>query len=98
MEIIWMLLGGLGIGCAWKLQTWISKKQLKLSMVSWAGILTVIFLALFSLAWAISSIEEGESQAAGMGLLLIGGSALVVFALTRKQVLKDMGNSVNQEV
>ncbi len=97
MEIIWMLLGGLGIGFAWRLQTWISKNQLKLSMASWTGILIDIFLVLFTLAWTISSIEEGESQAAGMGLLLIGGFALVVFALTRKLVLKDMGNPTKQE-
>jgi len=91
MELMWFMLGGLTMGIAWGLRVWIGKKQLNLSWTSWSGIALDVFLVLFALAWSLSSIEEGESQAAGMGMLLIGGCALIVFALVRKMVLKDMG-------
>jgi len=90
MDLMWFMLGGLTVGIAWGLRAWIGKKRLKLSWRSWSGIALDVFLVIFTLAWSLSSIEEGESQAAGMGLLLIGGCALVVFALARKVVLKDM--------
>lgn len=90
MELMWFALGAVAVGIVWSLQVWMTKKQPVLSWGSWAGIVTEVFLVLFTLAWVISSIEEGENQAAGMGLLVIGGCSLVVFALTRKQVIKDM--------
>lgn len=93
MEIMWFLLGALAMAVAWVLQRWCVRNEHKLSWISWAGIVTDVFLVLFTLAWVISSIEEGENQAAGMGLLLIGGTSLVVFALVRKKALKDIARN-----
>lgn len=90
MELMWYLLGGLTVGLFWLVALWSRKKEFKPSPISWLGIVTEIFLILFALSWFVSSIEEGESQAAGMGLLFIGASALIVFALTRKRINREM--------
>ena len=39
------------------------------------------FLVLFTIAWSCSSILEGESKAATMGLLIFGIPAMVVLSL-----------------
>lgn len=89
MELVWFLLGIIAMAMIWGVRGWVARNSFHFSAATWGGIATVIFLVLFTLAWVISSIEEGESQAAGMGLLLIGGSSLVVFALTRKMARRD---------
>lgn len=48
-----------------------------------------IALALFSVAWAISSLLENEARASGMGLLIFGVSSLVCLGLSRQLVLKE---------
>jgi membrane-bound acyltransferase YfiQ involved in biofilm formation len=48
-----------------------------------------IFLGLFTIAWAVSSIIEGEPRSAGMGILIFGVSTLICFAITRQIALKD---------
>ena len=48
-----------------------------------------ILLGLFTIAWAVSSIIEGEPRSAGMGLLLFGVSTLICFALTRQIAMKN---------
>lgn len=49
-----------------------------------------IFLGLFTVAWTVSSIIEGEPRSAGMGLLLFGVSTLICFALTRQIAIKAL--------
>ena len=48
-----------------------------------------IFLIIFTLLWSVSSIQEGEPQAANMGLLVFGVPALLIFGITRKLISKD---------
>jgi hypothetical protein len=43
-----------------------------------------IFLIVFCFAWTVSSLLEGEQQAASMGLLLIGFPFLVIFGIFRR--------------
>ena len=45
---------------------------------------TGILLLVFSLAWAVSSVLEGEPQAANMGLLVFGLPALLLMGLSRR--------------
>lgn len=44
--------------------------------------------AIFTIAWFVSSIAEGEPQAATMGLLFFGIPVLILFGTTRRLVKK----------
>jgi hypothetical protein len=55
--------------------------------VRWFGNIlagTGIFLLVFTIAWSVSSVLEGEPQAANMGLLIFGMPALLLMALSRR--------------
>jgi drug/metabolite transporter (DMT)-like permease len=49
-----------------------------------------IMLALFSIAWSISSLLENESRASGMGLLVFGVTSLICLGLARQLVVKEL--------
>lgn len=46
-------------------------------------------LALFTVAWSVSSILEGEPQAASMGLLIFGAPVLVIFGFFKRVFAKS---------
>jgi len=45
-------------------------KKMKFKWPSWVCLILGTFLLIFGLAWSLSSIMEGESRAASMGMLL----------------------------
>ena len=49
------------------------------------------FLIIFTLLWSVSSVLEGEPQAANMGLLVFGTPVLILFGITQRLVRKDSG-------
>lgn len=89
MNIMAFILGAFIILFVWGLTSWKSKTQIRLSWISWLGIIIAALLALFTIAWSITSIIEGETQAAGMGLLIFGILTFVAIALTRKRIIRD---------
>jgi len=98
MTLFWFVSGALIILLIWSVKTWVSKNQIKLSWLSWFGIIATAIFAFFALAWAISSIIEGENQAAGMGLLIFGGLSLIIFGLTQRKITRDIrGKKKNKE-
>jgi bacteriorhodopsin len=54
----------------------------KMSVVRWILTSLSILWGAFTLAWIVSSIGEGEMQAAGMGLLIFGAILLVLVIVT----------------
>ncbi len=56
----------------------------------WGLSVTCVFLMVFTIAWSVSSILEGESQAANMGLLMFGLPALIFSGITRKLLNKNV--------
>lgn len=52
--------------------------------------LTIIgaFLAVFTVAWSVSSVLEGEPQAANMGILVFGLPVLIIFGVTNRLLIK----------
>ena len=51
---------------------------------AWLLTVTASFLTIFTIAWSVSSVLEGETQAANMGLVTFGLPALILFGVTRK--------------
>ena len=84
MSIIWLILGALTFGAIWGLLNWNSKRKPKLSKLQLSGLLFSMFIALFAFAWSISSIYEDEFQAAAMGIMIFGGTAVIIFLLSLK--------------
>jgi hypothetical protein len=47
-----------------------------------------MFLIVFTIAWWVSGIQEGEPQAGNMGLLLFGLPGLLLLGITQRLVVK----------
>jgi uncharacterized membrane protein YhfC len=45
-----------------------------------------IFLTIFCIAWSVSSVLEGEPQAANMGLIFFGLPAMIIYGFTYKKI------------
>lgn len=94
MSLIWLILGAVTFGAVWGLVSWNSKRKLKFSKLQFSGFLLSIFVALFAIAWSISSIMEDEIQAAAMGIMIFGGTAVILFFLSMK--LEQFKSSISK--
>lgn len=90
MAIMWFSLGALAVILFWGLKSWLGRKQVGLSLLSWSGIVVDVALILFTLAWFFTSLAENEIQAARAGLIVFGGMSLVLFGLARYLVARDI--------
>lgn len=86
MGLLWFFLGTSVVLFIWGFRSWTVKNQIKLSLLSWIGIITAVFLALFAIAWSVSSIVEGENRAAIMGLLFFGIFSVIIFRLVWRKI------------
>lgn len=87
IEILFYLLGALTILSINALLYFKKRYTFKWYATALAG--CGIFLGLFTIAWTVSSIIEGEPRSAGMGLLLFGVSTLICLAVTRQIAVKN---------
>ncbi len=72
---------------------WLNKKY-RFQWYTWILSATGAFLIVFAMAWSVSSILEGETQAANMGLLVFGAPVLILFGITRRLMLKTANKEV----
>ncbi|TCX53504.1 dehalogenase [Dehalobacter sp. 14DCB1] len=81
MAIFWLILGALIASSFWFVYI---KFQVagKMSVGRWVLTAISVLWGAFTLAWIVSSIAEGEMQAAGMGLLVFGAILLVLVIVT----------------
>jgi hypothetical protein len=56
-----------------------------------------IFQTIFTIAWWISSIQEGEPQAGNMGLLTFGVPALLLFGFAQRLISKKKAEIIVAE-
>lgn len=87
-EILFFILGVLTTLSAIALIQW--NKVYHFSWKSWILLIIGFFLLIFSIAWAASSVLEGEPRSASMGLVLFGILGLIILALGRNLVLKEV--------
>jgi hypothetical protein len=90
MSVMWFILGALVVLFVMLLSRWITKDQVALSWLSWFGIILGGLLFFFSLAWCITSVVEGEHQAAIMGLVFFGVPSLIILGLSGKKSAKKI--------
>ena len=96
MSIMWFSLGALAVMIFWGVKSWFGRRQAKLSLLSWSGIVVAVVFILFTLAWFFTSLVENEIQAARAGLIVFGGMSLVLFGLARYLVARDTKHAVNK--
>lgn len=89
MEFLWSLIGAMAVLLICGLRSWTRKGKKKVTFFSWVGILFSFLSALFSAAWIISCIVEEETRAAVMGFFIFGTLTALIFAITRRKILKD---------
>lgn len=86
MDLVWYLLGSVST----LLALWVYK-LIKSNKGGWKVLFPVIMgglLLLFSVAWSVSSIFEGEQRSASMGVLIFGVPALLLIMLGWRNVPK----------
>jgi len=89
MILLGFVLGALVVLEVWLLFSWTTRKKIKLGFFSWLGIVLTSSLALFTIAWFISSLQENESRAAFMGLALFGGVTFAAWGITRIMIARN---------
>ncbi|AFV03399.1 hypothetical protein UNSWDHB_851 [Dehalobacter sp. UNSWDHB] len=81
MAIFWLILGALIASSFWFVYIKFQAAG-KMSVARWILTSISVIWGAFTLAWIVSSIAEGEMQAAGMGLLVFGAILLVLVIVT----------------
>jgi len=81
MIIFWLILGALMASSIWFIYIKFQAAG-KMSLARWVLTAISVLWGAFTLAWIVSSIAEGEMQAAGMGLLIFGAILLVLVIVT----------------
>ena len=85
-EIMFFVTGFLSALSVWGL--WQLKTTFRFSWPGLVGGGLTAFTALFTVLWCFSAVAEGEVRAAAMGLLVFGGTCLVLVGVTRQLVLR----------
>ena len=86
MALMWLTVGlitGLSVFAGVELH-----KRHNINWLGWSGLILGEFLILFCIAWSTASVFEGVPRAASMGLLMFGGSGLIVLVLTWRLVVQ----------
>ena len=84
MNITWYLLGILtGLVAVGLHQL---SQRMRLTWVTWSGLIIGIGCIIFSFAWAVGSYLEGVPRAAAMGLMFFGLGGLVIVAISARLI------------
>lgn len=83
MSIFWILLGAVMASAVWFIYFKFHIAG-KMSIAKWVVAAISVLWGGFTLAWIVSSLDEAEPQAAGMGLLIFGVILLCLILLTIK--------------
>jgi uncharacterized membrane protein len=66
--------------------------KMKFNWLSWLSLGFGLFLLVFTVAWSISSILEGEPRSSSMGMLVFGIPSLILLVLGRRIAVKKAVN------
>ena len=82
MGLMWFcvgLLAGLSVFVASELH-----KRFEIDWRGWAGLGLGEALVLFSIAWSVAALAEGEPRSASMGLMMFGAPGVAALALSTR--------------
>jgi Na+-translocating ferredoxin:NAD+ oxidoreductase RnfG subunit len=61
-------------------------KHYQLNLIAWGGLIVGAFLVLFTIAWSVGSVLEGEPRAASMGVIFFAMPGIVLLTFILKYV------------
>jgi hypothetical protein len=67
-------------------------KTYKFKWNDWTLLILGFFLIVFSVAWSVSSVIEGEPRSASMGLVFFGVPGLLILTVARRFIVKRAKN------
>lgn len=82
MGLMWFCIGlivGLSVFVASELH-----KRFDIDWRGWAGLALGVVMVLFSIAWSVAAVAEGEPRSASMGLMLFGAPGVAVLTLASR--------------
>lgn len=85
IEKLFFLLGFLSAFIIVGLYFW--NKSFQFRWYEWTLLILGFFLSVFTLAWSVSSILEGEPRAGSMGMVFFGIPGLLILAVARRLVM-----------
>jgi len=71
-------------------------KMFNLNWLAWSLSGLGVFLILFAVAWSVSSVLEGETRAASMGMVFFGIPAVIMLLLARRVAYKGTKGKVTE--
>lgn len=99
MGLMTFMLGIIFVGCLWFFNVLRKSSKYNVTWLGWIGLVLVMILLLFTVAWSISCLAEvGGEQASAMGLLIFGGIALILGILTRTVIVKEIPKSKKNSI
>ena len=87
MDLTWYILGILSALLGYLMYEYSLKQPL--NWISWSGLISGVFLVLFSVAWGVGAVLEGVPRAASMGLLLFGLSGIIILTMTGRYITAE---------
>ena len=87
MDLSWYLLGALSGVAIYGM--YVLTEKFTLNWLSWSGLAAGVVLILFSIAWGVGAVLEGEPRAGSMGILLFGLPGLVLLTVTLTHIAKQ---------
>lgn len=89
MQLMWFCIGvvvGLSAFLAAELH-----KRFDLDWRGWGGLALGELLVLFSIAWSVAAVAEGEPRAASMGVMVFGAPGVALLAVTTRLFVLPAG-------
>lgn len=81
MTVMWSVLSALFILALWGMQSILSYRSITFNVGQWVGYLVWLLWTLFGIAFVWTSIAEGESRATRVGMLIFGGTSVIIAAV-----------------
>ncbi|WP_368293027.1 1,1-dichloroethane dehalogenase [Dehalobacter sp. TBBPA1] len=93
MALMTFILGLLVAGFVWGVNILRKNTKLSITWLGWTGATVSFLVLLFAVAWSWSCVLEGSLRSAGVGLLIFGGIAVVIGAITRIVIIRGIPTS-----
>lgn len=91
MQLMWFCIGvvvGLSAFVATRIH-----ERFDLDWRGWGGLAMGELLVLFSIAWSVAAVAEGEPQAASMGVMVFGAPGVALLAVTTRLLVLPAARS-----
>lgn len=91
MIFFWIILGALIVSIIWFIHVRTAHRG-GLTIGAWTLIIITTLIGALALGWTMESIYENEMQAAGLGMLILGGITVILAIITGRSIRKKLAS------